>query len=115
MPCREAFAAMRQKIQGNSPAPVLDKILDYMVDRGLIEDETVTRRDLMDARLMGFFMPRPSEVAKEFERLRLQDPRQASEYFYQLSRAGHYVMDERIEKKSILAGGDALWKFRDYD
>ncbi len=98
LPCREAFAAMRQKIQGNSPAPVLDKILDYMVDRGFIEDETVTRRDLMDARLMGFFMPRPSEVAKEFERLRLQDPRQASEYFYQLSRAGHYVMDERIEK-----------------
>ncbi len=81
-----------------SPAPILDKILDYMVNTGLIEGESTDYRDLMDAKIMGFFVARPSEVAKEFEKLRQADPVKASEYFYHLSRASHYVMDERIEK-----------------
>ena len=52
----------------------------------------------MDAKIMGFFVARPSEVSRRFESLRQDDPEKASEYFYHLSRASHYVMDERIKK-----------------
>ena len=81
-----------------TPEPILSKILDYMVDTGLIESESIDHRDLMDAKIMGFFVPRPSEVSRKFEALRKDDPEKASEYFYHLSRASHYVMDERIKK-----------------
>lgn len=98
LPCRQAFAAMRQEAPESTPYGILKKILDYMVDRGLIEGESVTLRDLMDARIMGLFTPRPSEVASQFETLRQQDPEKASRYFYDLSRNNHYVMTERIAK-----------------
>ena len=81
-----------------TPEPILSKILDYMVDAGLIESESIDHRDLMDAKIMGFFVARPSEVSRRFESLRQDDPEKASEYFYHLSRASHYVMDERIKK-----------------
>lgn len=99
LPCREAFQRMREQVGDEpTPYPVLKKILDYMVDRGLIEGEDVTHRDLMDARIMGLLTPRPSQVARKFHQLRAQDPQKASEYFYHLSRNNHYIMAERIAK-----------------
>ncbi|MBO6158815.1 MAG: galactokinase [Firmicutes bacterium] len=125
LPCREAFEQMEQNLrlsglesfhegmkraieagekaydtsdQRFSPAPILGKILDYMAGRGLTLGESIEERDLMDAKIMGLLMARPSEAAAKFEALRQDDPVKASEYFYHLSRASHYVMDERIEK-----------------
>lgn len=98
LPCRKAFSAMRQQVHGHSPYPILKKILDYMVDRGLIAGESITLRDLMDAKIMGLFTPRPSEVQRKFERRCQESPEKASEYFYDLSRYNHYVMEERVAK-----------------
>ena len=97
-PCAEAFKMKEFYRDHYTPQPILDKILDYMVDTGLIESESIDHRDLMDAKIMGLFVARPSEVARKFEELRKNDPVEASEYFYHLSRASHYVMDERIQK-----------------
>ncbi|MCF0135206.1 MAG: UDP-glucose--hexose-1-phosphate uridylyltransferase [Lachnospiraceae bacterium] len=98
LPCAEAFAMARKEAPGITPEPILKKILDYMVDHGMLEGEDVTYRDLMDARIMGYVTARPSEVDRRFFTLLKEDPRKASEYFYALSRANHYVMAERIEK-----------------
>lgn len=98
LPCREAFEAALKEAPGATPAPILKKILDFMVDHGMIEGEDVTYRDLMDARIMGLLTPRPSEVNRRFLELRKEDPEKASEYFYDLSRNNHYVMAERIAK-----------------
>jgi len=43
----------------DSPSSILTKLLDYAVEIGLIEN-TITYRDLMDARIMGLLMPRES-------------------------------------------------------
>lgn len=97
-PVKEAFEEARKQAPGLTPYPILRKMLDYMVNTGLIEGEDVTYRDLMDARIMGILTPRPSTVAKEFESLRQEDPAKASDYFYEMSLSNHYVMDERIKK-----------------
>jgi len=44
---------------------LLNKILDYAVEKNLIND-TVTERDLFDVRIMGKLMPRQSEVNNTF-------------------------------------------------
>ena len=41
--------------------PVLKELLDYAVEKGLIED-SVVYRDLFDTRLMNCLVPRPSQV-----------------------------------------------------
>lgn len=98
LPCEKAVLKARKEAPGLTPEPILKKILDYMVDHGMLEGEDVTYRDLMDAKIMGVLMGRPSEVAHRFFDLQKKDPVQASEYFYQISRSSHYVMDERIAK-----------------
>ena len=98
MPCEMAYTQSRKEAPADTPYPILKKILDYMVDRGMIDGEDVTHRDLMDAKIMGLLTPRPSEVSETFKALQAEDPKKASEYFYHLSRANHYVMAERIEK-----------------
>ena len=45
--------------------PVLKELLDYAVEKGLIED-SVVYRDLFDTRLMNCLVPRPSQVIKTF-------------------------------------------------
>ena len=40
---------------------ILKEILDFAVEKGLIED-TITQRDLFDTKVMAALLPRPSEV-----------------------------------------------------
>lgn len=75
----------------------LKEILDFAVEKGLIED-TVTERDLFDTKLMGALMPRPSEVTNKFESLYKNSPKEATDYFYNLSCDSDYIRCYRIKK-----------------
>lgn len=78
-------------------APVLNVLLDDAVQRGLIDD-TGTERDLLDTKIMNCLMPRPSEVIKTYNDLYKESPKQATDYFYQLSIASNYIRKDRIDK-----------------
>jgi len=75
----------------------LGEILDYAVEKGLIEDN-ITARDLFDTKLMGLMMPRPSEVISEFWSRYEASPEKATDYYHQLSRDSDYVRSYRIAK-----------------
>lgn len=49
-----------------SPQAPLDQLIDYGFESGLIPENTDTYRDLLDAKIMGLLMARPSEVNAEF-------------------------------------------------
>ena len=49
-----------------SAVKILENILDYAVEIGLIEEDTTTFRDLFNARIMGLLVPREGEVVKTF-------------------------------------------------
>ena len=80
-----------------SPMPVLDNMLDYAVEQGIIED-TVNERDLFDTRLMDCVMPRPSEVIRRFQSDYARSPKAATDRFYKLSQASNYIRSDRIAK-----------------
>ncbi len=83
----------------HSPVPILEKILDWAAEEGLLEADTVTYRDLLDTKIMGCFVPRPSEITKEFNRIKEEEgPIQATNYFYKLTNDSHYIRKDRIEK-----------------
>lgn len=82
-----------------SPVPVLENILDYAYEKGIIEENTITNRDLLDARIMGVLMPRQSEIAKDFYRTyKTEGARRATDKFYALSQASNYIRMDRIAK-----------------
>ena len=89
------------------PAPqpledILAELIAYGVDNGLTGD-SITEKDLFDARLMGLLTPRPSEVIREFRRRYAESPEAATRWYYELSRASDYIRTYRIVK-------DLKWK-----
>jgi len=82
----------------DTPSSILDPILDHCAKNGIIEKNTTTNRDLMDARIMGLLMARPSEVSKEFHRLYALNKKSATDYFYDLSKSSNYIQLDRIRK-----------------
>lgn len=75
----------------------LNELLDFAVEKGLIED-SIVHRDLFDTKLMGAMMPRPSEVTDRFGELYKKSPKAATDYFYRLSCDSDYIRRYRVEK-----------------
>lgn len=75
----------------------LKELLDFAVEKGLIED-SIVHRDLFDTKLMGAMMPRPSEVTDRFYKLYNESPKAATDYFYRLSCDSDYIRRYRVEK-----------------
>lgn len=88
-----------EDVTEDTPVKILNKILDYAAENNLIEENTATYRDLLDARIMGLLMPRQGEVIRKFNEISeskgLED---ATNWFYDLSKSSNYIMTERIAK-----------------
>ncbi|MFC4304247.1 UDP-glucose--hexose-1-phosphate uridylyltransferase [Cohnella boryungensis] len=92
-----------------SPVPLLEPLLDAAVSKGLVPDDTLTYRDLFDARIMGMLMPRPSDTYRRF--FQLAEERgiaSATDWFYQLNIDSNYIRMDRIQK-------NGYWKHRTPD
>ncbi len=76
---------------------VLRDMLDYACEKGLIEN-SIVYRDLFDTKIMGLLTPRPSEVIRTFREKYASDPKEATDYFYKLSRDTDYIRRYRIAK-----------------
>lgn len=94
----EAIEVTVESEEFDSPVAILEEMLDWAADRGLLQENTVTYRDLLDTKIMGCLVPRPSEVQRMFQKKFEQDPKKATEYFYQLSKQSHYIRTDRIAK-----------------
>ncbi len=76
---------------------ILGELLDYAVEKGIIEDGVVSR-DLFDTELMGRLTPRPSCVRKEFAAKYAESPDKATDWYYRFSRDTDYIRTYRIAK-----------------
>lgn len=77
---------------------VLEELLDYAHETGVLPEDSVTYRDLFDTRLMNCLMPRPSEVVEKFWSHYADAPVKATDYFYKLSQDSNYIRRYRVCK-----------------
>lgn len=77
---------------------ILDDMCSYAYENGIIEDDTVTVRDLFDTRVMGLITPPPSQVQKKFKELFSQDSKKATDFYYDFSKSTNYIRTDRIAK-----------------
>lgn len=77
---------------------ILKDILDYGVEKGIISDNTVTSRDLFDTELMEVMVSKPSEIIREFNERYKRSPKEASDYFFNLSKNTDYIRTYRVKK-----------------
>ncbi|WP_175598061.1 UDP-glucose--hexose-1-phosphate uridylyltransferase [Paenibacillus luteus] len=95
----EPYEGTIQEEALDSAVELLEPLLDYAYEIGLFPDNTTTYRDLLDARIMGFLLPRPSEAVAAFNRQVKEDGlKAATDGFYSLSIDSNYIRMDRIRK-----------------
>lgn len=76
---------------------ILSDILKFAMEKGLISD-SVTEQDLFDTKLMDCLLGRPSEIIRKFESLSEKSPKEATDWYYDFSKATNYIREDRIVK-----------------
>ncbi|MFT8323240.1 MAG: UDP-glucose--hexose-1-phosphate uridylyltransferase [Bacillus sp. (in: firmicutes)] len=77
----------------------LDRILDWAAENNVLTENTITYRDLLDAKIMGCFMPLPSEINRKFYQYYQENgPQKATSWFYHYSKYVDYIRKDRIAK-----------------
>ena len=82
---------------------LLNRLLDYAYENGILKENSVVYRDLFDTKIMGMLMPRPGEVIHKFQSLYEKDAKAATDYYYTLSQDSNYIRRYRVKK-------DMKWK-----
>ena len=99
----DSFAGPEPRDEAVELAPVLEALLDDAHQRGVLEENSVVYRDLFDTELMGRLTPRPAQVIERFQALYREDPKKATDWYYQFSQDTNYIRRDRIAK-------DMQWK-----
>lgn len=93
----EPYAGRMEEEALTGPQQPLGILIDYGVEIGLIPENTDTYRDLLDARIMGLVMPRPSESIYKFRQTaELKGIQAATDEFYKLSVDSNYIRMDRV-------------------
>lgn len=82
---------------------ILEPLIAYACENGIISD-TANSRDLFDTKLTGILTPMPREVVAEFDRRYAENPKLATDWYYDFSKKLNYVRWGRIEK-------DLKWQY----
>lgn len=82
---------------------VLTELMDDAHARGVLPEDSIVYRDLFDTKLMGCLTPPPHEVIHRFAALCAEDPKRATDWYYQFSQDTNYIRRDRIAK-------DMQWK-----
>ena len=77
---------------------ILDDMNDYAAENGLIEENTITNRDLFDTKVMGLLTPAPSVIRRKFQDAYAENPKKATDFYYAFSKATNYIRTDRVKK-----------------
>jgi len=98
----ELFNLMEyEEVATNSDRPlneILEDMMKYAVDNGILESDSITEKDLFDTKIMGLLTPMPSVVRKIFAQKYADSPKEATDFYYDFSRATNYIRVDRIAK-----------------
>ena len=77
---------------------ILEDMMNHAIEQGIMEEDTITTKDLFDTKIMGLITPMPSQVREKFQRLYSESPKLATDYYYKFSQDTNYIRRDRIEK-----------------
>ncbi len=87
-----------EKEELSHPQFILNNILEFAYQTGVLMEDTVTYRDILDTKLMGCFVARPSEVIRGFYSDYKVSAELATDHYYKMSCASNYIRKERTDK-----------------
>lgn len=90
---------MTQQTAEETLEKILDEMMVYAYDKGIMKENSIVYRDLFDTKILGCLVARPSEIRKKFYELyNKESSLAATDYFYKLSCDSNYIRRQRIKK-----------------
>lgn len=77
---------------------ILDHMMDYAYEKGIMKENSIVYRDLFDTKIMGLLTPAPSTVIDHFQAIYKEDPKKATDAYYKFSQDTNYIRRDRIKK-----------------
>ena len=77
---------------------ILEDIIAYALETGVLESDSTAMKDLFDTKIMGILTPPPSVVIRRFNELYAEDPKKATDWYYNFSQVSNYIRRDRIVK-----------------
>lgn len=77
---------------------ILAAILEKAYEIGILEENSVGYRDLLDTKIMSALVGRPSEIIRKFWNLYQESPKRATDFYYDFSQNTDYIRRYRIKK-----------------
>ena len=98
----EEFAKREPMTQESAEAAlegILEDMMAYAYDKGIMKENSIVYKDLFDTKIMGCLVARPSEIRAKFKDLyENESSLAATDYFYKLSCDSNYIRRQRIKK-----------------
>lgn len=82
----------------NRPTELVKPLVKYAVDNDLLPYPSVAQQDIFEAKCMDIIIPRPSELARQFNDLELISPEKATDFYYEFSQQSNYIKTDRVAK-----------------
>lgn len=79
-------------------ADILEDTLKIAHENGILEEDTVTMKDLFDTKIMGLLTPPPSVVRQKFREKYEVSSKLATDFYYEFSKNTNYIRTDRIAK-----------------
>jgi len=73
-------------------------MMDYAVNKGIMQEDGVVYRDLFDTKIMSCLVGRPGEIIRKFWAEYEKSPEAATEFFYKFSQDTDYIRRYRVCK-----------------
>ena len=93
----ESCSEITEQITEDSIPDLLEKITVFAVENNIIEDN-FDEKEILTANIMNHFVARPSTINKIFQQKYKNSPKEATDYFYELSKNSNYIQMKRIKK-----------------
>ena len=77
---------------------LLTEMMDYAVNKGIMQEDGVVYRDLFDTKIMSCLVGRPGEIIRRFWAEYEKSPEAATEFFYKFSQDTDYIRRYRVCK-----------------
>lgn len=77
---------------------ILEDMMSYAYENGIMQEDTITAKDLFDTKIMGLLTPPPSVVRKKFTTIQQISSKLATDYYYAFSKRTNYIRTDRIAK-----------------
>ena len=77
---------------------ILEDIMSWAFEHGVMTSDTTASKDLFDTKITGILTPAPSVVIGRFNALYKSSAKEATDWYYEFSKATNYIRTDRIAK-----------------